>query len=147
MKNLFCYRSLLIVVVAAFALGLQACKKDKDGSPGIDAGNPVAENLTPATASGGTLLTLTGSGLGDMRKIVFDKDSVPAPFYPTLNTANALVFRVPDTVSGGPQNIVLTNSAGRQLLVPFTGLAFPSVAAVSNYNFVAGTELILTGNN
>lgn len=147
MKKLFSYRSLLIIMIAALAFCLQACKKDKDGSPGIKAGNPVAENLTPSTASGGTLLTLTGTGLGDIRKIVFDKDSVPAPFQPTLNTENAIIFRVPDTVSGGPQNIVLTNSAGRSLLVPFTGLAFPSVSSVSNYDFVAGTELTLTGNN
>jgi hypothetical protein len=147
MKKLFRYKSFLIVLVAAWILALQACKKDSDGMPDMESGNPVAENLTPATASGGTLLTLTGSGLGDMRKIVFDKDSVPAPFYSTLNTENAVVFRVPDTVSGGLQNIVLTNGAGKTLLVPFTGLAFPSVTAVSNYDFVAGTELTLTGNN
>ncbi|MCS3800506.1 IPT/TIG domain-containing protein [Niastella sp. OAS944] len=147
MKKLFCFRSLIIVIVAALVLYVQACKKDKDGSPDVEAGNPVAESLTPSTASGGTLLTLTGTGLGDMRKIVFDKDSVPAPFQSTLNTENAIIFRVPDTVSGGLQNIVLTNSAGKQLLVPFTGLAFPSVTSVSNYNFVAGTELTLRGNN
>jgi hypothetical protein len=147
MKKLFCYKYLFIVLVAALALGLQACKKDKDGRPDIKAGNPVAENLSPSTASGGTMLTLTGTGLGDMKKIVFDKDSVPVGFYPTLNTDNAIVFRVPDTVSGGAQNIVLTNSAGKTLLVPFTGLAFPSVSKVSNYDFVTGTELTLTGNN
>lgn len=147
MKKIFFYNSFLIVLVATWVLALQACKKDGDGKPDIEPGNPVASNLTPASASGGTLLTLTGTGLGDMRKIVFDKDSVPAPFYTTLNTETAIVFRVPDTVSGGPQNIVLTNGAGRQLLVPFTGLAFPSVTTVSNYDFVAGTELTLTGNN
>lgn len=147
MKKLFFYNSFLIVLVATWVLAFQACKKDSDGMPDIESGNPVAENLTPSTASGGTLLTLTGTGLGDMRKIVFDKDSVPAPFYTTLNTENAVVFRVPDTISGGPQNIVLTNGAGRQLLVPFTGMAYPSVTTVSNYDFVAGAELTLTGNN
>jgi hypothetical protein len=147
MKKLFRYKSFLIILIAAWVLTLQACKKDSDGIPDMESGNLVAENLTPSTASGGTLLTLTGSGLGDIRRILFDKDSVPAPFYTTLNTENAVVFRVPDTISGGPQNIVLTNGAGKQLLVPFTGLAFPSVTAVSNYDFVAGTELTLTGNN
>jgi hypothetical protein len=147
MKKLFCYRSFLIVLVVLSVLLLQACKKDKDGNPGAPSGNLIAENLTPSTASGGTLLTLTGTGLGDIRKIVFDKDSVPAPFYSTLNTESAIVFRVPDTVSGGAQNIVFTNGAGKTLTVPFTGLAFPSVTAVSNYDFEAGTELTLTGNN
>lgn len=147
MKKIFLYNAFLIVLVATWVLALQACKKDSDGMPDMESGNPVATNLTPSTASGGTLLTLTGTGLGDMRRIVFDKDSVPAPFYTTLNTESAVVFRVPDTISGGPQNIVLTNGAGRQLLVPFTGLAFPAVTAVSNYDFTAGTELTLTGNN
>ena len=147
MKKIFLYNAFLIVLIATWVLALQACKKDSDGMPDMESGNPVATNLTPSTAAGGTLLTLTGTGLGDMRRIVFDKDSVPAPFYTTLNTESAVVFRVPDTISGGPQNIVLTNGAGRQLLVPFTGLAFPSVTAVSNYDFTAGTELTLTGNN
>jgi hypothetical protein len=146
MKKLFCYK-LLLVIVASVALTLHSCKKDKDGSPDVKAGNPVAESLTPSTAAGGTVLTLTGSGLGQIRKIVFDKDSVPASFYTTLNTESALVFRVPDTVSGGPQNIVFTNSEGKTLLVPFTGLAFPSVTSASNYDFVAGDQLTLTGNN
>jgi hypothetical protein len=148
MKKLFCYKFLFIaLMVAPLALSLHSCKKDRDGSPDVKAGNPVADSLSPSTASGGTLLTLTGSGLGDMRKIVFDKDSVPASFYTTLNTANAIVFRVPDTISGGPQNIVFTNSDGKVLLVPFNGLAFPSVTSVSNYDFVANTQLTLTGNN
>jgi hypothetical protein len=148
MKKFVNYKYLLIgLVVVAVALVLHSCKKDSDGSPGTKAGNPVAESLTPSSASGGTLLTLKGSGLGDMRKIVFDKDSVPASFYTTLNTESAIVFRVPDTISGGAQNIVFTNSDGRVLLVPFTGLAFPSVTDVSNYDFVAGTQITLTGNN
>jgi hypothetical protein len=148
MKKLFRYRSLLFIsIVAALALSLHSCKKDDDGAPDVKAGDPVAESLTPASAAGGTVLTLKGTGLGDIRKIVFDKDSVPASFYTTLNTESALVFRVPDTVSGGAQNIVFTNSAGKTLLVPFNGLAFPSVTSVSNYDFVTGTQLTLIGNN
>ncbi|THU40061.1 cell shape determination protein CcmA [Niastella caeni] len=148
MKKLFQYKFLLIVLaVGSLAVTLDSCKKDGDGSPDIKAGNPVADSVSPSTAAGGATLTLKGSGLGQIRKIVFDKDSVPASFYTTLNTENALVFRVPDTISGGPQNIIFTNSEGRTLSVPFTGLAFPSVTSVSNYDFVAGTQLTLTGNN
>ena len=148
MKKYFNYKFLLIGCIAAsLVLGLHACKKDGDGSPDIKAGDPVAGDLTPSTAAGGTVLTLTGSGLGDIRKIIFDKDSVPAPFYTTLNTESAIVFRVPDTVSGGPQNIVFINSAGKTLSVPFTGLAFPNIMNVSDYNFAAGTKIELTGVN
>lgn len=148
MKKFIYYRSLAIGFIAAcLVMTLHSCEKDHDGNPGDPSGDPVAESLTPGSAAGGTTLTLKGAGLGDIRKIVFDKDSVPASFYTTLNTANAIVFRVPDTVSGGQQNIVFTNGAGKTLLVPFNGLAYPNVTSVSNYDYVAGTELTLTGNN
>jgi hypothetical protein len=148
MKKLFCYKLLIIVLVAVpLALSLDACKKDKDGSPDMEAGNPVAESLTPSTAAGGTVLTLKGSGLGDIRKIIFDKDSVPASFYTTLNTESSIVFRVPDTISGGAQNIIFTNSDGKTVSVPFKGLAYPKVIEASDYNFVAGTTITLTGVN
>jgi hypothetical protein len=148
MKAIFNYKFLLFACfLSVSAITLHSCKKDSDGSPDIKPGSPVAEILTPDTAAGGTLLTLKGSGLGQMRMIIFDKDSVPASFYTTLNTENAIIFRVPDTVSGGPQNIIFTNSEGKTLSVPFNGLAFPKVSNVSNYDFVAGTQLTLTGNN
>lgn len=148
MKKFIYYRSLAIGFIAAcLVITLHSCEKDHDGNPGDPSGDPVAESLDPGSAAGGTVLTLKGTGLGDIRSILFDKDSVPASFYTTLNTANAIVFRVPDTVSGGQQNIIFTNGAGKTLSVPFTGLAYPSVTSVSNYDYVAGTELTLTGNN
>ena len=148
MKTIFNNKILLFVfVISALAVMLNACKKDSDGSPDTKAGTPVAESLTPASAAGGATITLKGSGLGQIRTIVFDKDSVPASFYTTLNTEGALVFRVPDTVSGGPQNIIFTNSEGKTLSVPFTGLAFPQVSGVSNYDYAAGDQLTLTGIN
>jgi hypothetical protein len=147
MKKLFSYKFLLIVFTATLVVTMYACKKDGDGSPDVKAGSPVAESLSPGTAAGGAVLTLKGSGLGDIRKIVFDRDSVPASFYTTLNTESAIVFSVPDTISGGPQNIIFTNSAGKTLSVPFTGLAFPNISNVSNYNFDGGSKLELTGVN
>src|SRR6185312_9672704 len=79
--------------------------------------------------------------------IVFDKNSAPSGFYSTLNTDKAILFRVPDTAAGGNQQIVLTNSAGKSLSIPFKVLAYPSVTSVTNYNFTEGTEITLTGLN
>jgi len=64
-----------------------------------------------------------------------------------LNTGTAIVFRVPDTISGGPQHIIFTNSAGKTLSVDFNGLAYPKVNSASNYDFVAGTQIVISGNN
>src|SRR3982074_755577 len=109
----------LIFLFIAIVFIFPTCIKESDGSPDVTAGNPVSAGINPAEGAGGLVLTLKGSGLGDMRSIVFDKNNVPATFMSTLNTENAIVFRVPDTAFGGMQNIVFTNSKGNKLSVPF----------------------------
>jgi hypothetical protein len=143
-SNIYITSSLLFL---AFAVTVSSCTKDSDGSPGYKAGNPTFTAISPDSASGGTVITLTGSGLGDMRSIVFDNNSVPAAFYTTLNTETAIVFRVPDTAYGGPQNIVFTNSEGKTLSVPFKVLAYPNVSTAFPTDFQAGTQVTLSGNN
>lgn len=128
-------------------LTLNSCVEDTDGRPQIAPGNPVATQIMPDSAAGGSVVTLTGTGLGDIRTIVFEKQNVPAGFQPTLNTDGALIFRVPAEASGGVQNVIFTNSAGKSVSVPFKVLAYPTVNDVSNYNFTKGTVITLTGNN
>ena len=137
-KNTTAYITLAIF---ASVLAFSACKKDK----GMN--NPTSNQLSPGQGAAGEVLTLTGSDLANMQTIVFEKDNVPVLFNPAFNTANAVIFRVPDTASGGNQNIILTNADGKQLLVQFDVLALPRVTAVSNYNFESGTTLELTGRN
>jgi hypothetical protein len=133
--------SRITIVLFASVLVFSACKKDK----GMD--NPSAGTLDPGQGAAGEVLTLKGSDLANMRTIVFEKDNVPALFNPTLNTANAVIFRVPDTATGGQQNIIFTNNDGRELKVPFNVLAYPNVTGASDYNFDNGTTLQLTGIN
>ncbi|WP_128547363.1 IPT/TIG domain-containing protein [Larkinella soli] len=128
-------------------LTISSCTKDTDGRPQIEPGNPTVSSILPDSAAGGAVVTIQGSGLGDMRTIVFEKQGVPAGFQPTLNSENALIFRVPEDASGGQQNITFTNSAGQSVSVPFRVLAYPSVTDASNFNFTKGTEITLTGNN
>jgi len=135
------------IAVLAMVIFFSACEKDKDGTPDVKPGNMASGMLSPAEAGGGDLLTLSGSGIGDIRSIVFEKNNVPAPFTPTLNTESNLIFHVPDTAYGGSQNVIFTNSAGKTLSVAFNVLAFASVSDVSNYNFTEGVEITLTGNN
>jgi len=127
-------------------LTIAGCTKEEQ-SESKASSNPVADKLDPEKASGNTVLTLTGSGLGGITSVVFEKGNVPAPFNPTLNTDRALIFRVPDTANGGVQNIILTNRLGTQIKVPFNVVALPLVNTASNYNFVEGTEITLVGNN
>jgi hypothetical protein len=148
MQKLFIKRlSLLPLLFLVSILTFTSCEKDSDGSPEVKPGNPQSAGIAPGEAPGGALITLKGTGLGDMRSIVFEKNNVPAPFTTTLNTESAIVFRVPDTAFGGAQKIIFTNSQGKTLEVPFTVIAMPSVTSVSNYNFTTGTQISLKGNN
>lgn len=133
----------------SFLLLLAACSKEdiNDGSPDVKPGNMTFASINTDSASGGAMLTVQGNGLGSIRSIIFDKNNAPANFYSTLNTDKAILFRIPDTAAGGEQQIVLTNSVGKTLSIPFRVLAYPSVNAVSNYNFTAGSEITLTGLN
>ncbi|WP_165759073.1 IPT/TIG domain-containing protein [Niastella yeongjuensis] len=133
--------SYIAIIFFAGLLVFSACKKEK----GMD--NPTASQLSPLLGAAGDVLTLTGDDLANIQTIVFEKDNVPCLFNPTLNTANAVIFRVPDTASGGDQNIVLTNIEGKQVSVQFNVLALPRVTEASNYNFTGGTVLELTGRN
>lgn len=129
------------------ALAITACKKDEPGTPEFKSGSLSVNRIEPDSAAGGSVLIAKGSGLGSISSIVFEKDNVPATFNPVFNNDEAIVFRVPDTASGGQQNIVITNAAGNTVKIPFKVLALPSVADVSNYNFSPGTLITLTGNN
>lgn len=141
-------KDLRIFLLAALAvlLTISSCTKEEQ-SESKASSNPVANKLDPEKASGNTVLTITGSGLGGMTNIVFENGNVPASFNPVLNTDNAIIFRVPDTANGGAQNIILTNRSGVQLKVPFNVVALPLVNSASNYNFTNGTEITLDGNN
>jgi hypothetical protein len=145
MKTIKSLNVFLLACLAGIVM-LAGCTKEEQ-SQSKASNNPAANKLEPEKASGNTVLTITGSGLGDMTSIVFEKGDVPASFNPVLNTDNAIIFRVPDTANGGVQNIVLTNRLGAQVRVSFNVVALPLVNTASNYNFTADTEITLDGNN
>lgn len=136
-----------IMIMLFFVGALASCKKDPDGTPQYSAGDLQVQRIEPDSASGGSVLTLKGSGLGQISSVMFEKDSVPALFNPVFNTDNSLVFRVPDTASGGVQDIIFTNSNGKSAKVSFRVIALPSITAVSTNEVVAGAEVTLTGIN
>ncbi|GAB2792300.1 hypothetical protein GCM10027275_41510 [Rhabdobacter roseus] len=147
MKKLFQPLAGAGLIALLLNVSLSSCTQDTDGSPQIGPGNLTVSEIRPDSAAGGTLLTVMGSGMGAIRSIVFEKDNVPAGFYSTLNTDDAILFRVPEEAIGGEQKIIFTNSAGKTASTTFRVLAYPSVASASNYNFTKGTRITLTGNN
>ena len=148
MKQIIIARiSILALIITAFAFSISSCVKDTDGSPSYPAGTPVLTNIEPVEGQGGTMLTIAGTGLGDIRSAVFSSGSVPATVTSTLNTDTHLLIRVPDTAVGGDQKIVLTNSEGKTLEIPFKVIALPILSSVFPNDFEAGSTVTITGNN
>jgi hypothetical protein len=110
-------------------------------------GTPTSNGIKPDSAASGVVLTLTGSGLSNIRSVVFDKNNTPAALNPNFNTDNAVIFRVPDTAAIGTQNIVFTNADGKKLTVPFKVLALATITSANIYEFTAGSQITLTGSN
>jgi hypothetical protein len=144
MKSFKFKRFALLLLLASSFLG--ACTKEEDKPEASE--NPKANALEKSEGSAGDVITITGDNLGGVRSILFEKDSVSAPFNPVLNNDRAIVFRVPDDATGGEQNIILTNALNKQIVVAYKVVALPTVTEVSNYNFVpGGPALTLKGNN
>ncbi len=147
MKKTTTYFIILPALLLSVALIFSSCKKDTDGSPEANPGNPVFQSVSPTEAPGGTVVTVSGTGLGDIRSITFSNNDVPAGVTSTLNTDTHILFRVPDTAYGGNQNIVITNSEGKSISVPFKVIALPIVSTAWPSDFQSGSTVTLTGNN
>lgn len=136
-----------IIIFTACVL-FYSCAKDSDGSNFSKVGTPAFLSISNDSAANGAVIYVTGTGLGDIRSIIFDKENVPARITPTLNTSSSIIFNVPDTAKGGQQNIILTNSNGQSITIPFKVMAFAKVtASAPAQDFITGTELTLTGVN
>lgn len=131
------YRLLLVAISTTVLLA--GCDKDDL--------NPKPNLLAPGAGASNTLLTLTGTGIGKVRTIYFETDSVVAPFNTNFNTNDALLFRVPTDAVPGQQLILFKNVDGTEFSVPFNVLGFATITDASDYNFTQGTQITLTGKN
>jgi hypothetical protein len=136
---------LAFTLLTVIAVTLVSCYKE-DAVPQVS-NSPSVSAVTPLEGPGGTLITVSGAGLGQVKSIVFATQNVPATFNPAFNSDNNILFRVPDTAFGGNQDVILTNTLGKEVKIQFKVIALASVSSVSAYEFEAGTSLTLTGNN
>lgn len=109
--------------------------------------SPSAREVSPPQGASNELLTVTGKDLSNVVTIYFDKENVQAGFNPNFNTNEAILFRVPADAVPGDQNIVFINKNGTEFSIPFNVLGFANIISVSNYNFSADEEIVLTGKN
>src|SRR5437867_3408291 len=121
-------KSIFKINIISLCLLVFACTKEKNYKLTVASDNPVVNALDPGQAPANSLLTVTGSGLGDIRSIVFDSGNIGASFNPVFNTDNSLMFRVPLEALPGQQKIVFTNGAGKQFSLPFKVMGLPAVS-------------------
>lgn len=112
-----------------------------------DSLSPSAQEVSPPQGASNELLTVTGKDLSNVETIYFDKENIKAVFNPNFNTGKAILFRVPADAVPGEQNIVFTNMDGTEFSIPFNVLGFANIISVSNYNFSANDQIVLTGKN
>jgi len=108
--------------------------------------NPAPNKIDPGKGAGNAVITLTGSGLKNVRSITFDLGNVPVAFNTNFNTDNAIIFRVPAAANVGDQHIVFTTTAGYQFSVPFTVLAVPTLTSAFPNEWEAGGTITIKGN-
>lgn len=146
-KTIIARISILALIITTLAFSTLSCKKDSDGSPQYAAGTPALTSVSPVEGQGGTMLTLSGSGLGEIRSAIFSSGNVPAAITSTLNTDTHLLIRVPDTAVGGDQKLILTNSLGKSVEIAFKVIALPIMTTVYPPEFETGSTVTITGNN
>jgi len=140
-KTCFSVTSILLSLLA-----LSSCEKEE--STGSEASsNPRVDVIAPEKGASNEVLTITGSGIGGITSVMFETDSVTASFNPNFNTESALIFRIPVDAVPGEQDIIFRNSKGIEFKASFNVLGLPTVQTVSNYNYMPGTDITLTGKN
>lgn len=146
MKSIFIRNVKAIFTLIAVTVIFFSCKKEEGVK--FDDSNPRVSKVSPeGSAPAGEVVTLEGSGLSGIQTITFENGNVPVSFNPVFNNSQALIFRVPDTAWGGPQNIILKNSGGTEVKIPFNVIALPTVASAFPTDFAAGSLITINGNN
>lgn len=141
------YQNALMILVSGLLM-LASCKKDDDGESRAGASsNPQVSAITPAVGAAGEVLTVTGSGLGGIETIWFEKDSVKAGFNPNFNTDKAILFRIPEDAIPGDQKVYLKNTSGKIIELGFKVLGLATITEVSNNNYTPGQSITLKGRN
>ena len=129
----------MILLIIASAVAITSCKKDVNVTPKID-------DITPGSGAGNALITVTGSGLQNIKSAVLDLGNVPIALNSNFNTSTAILLRVPVNANVGPQHIVFTNTSGFQYSLAFTVLSVPSITSAIPLEWQEGSEITLMGN-
>jgi hypothetical protein len=129
----------MTLLLIAGTIAVTSCKKDVNV-------NPTINEIDPGSGAGNALITVTGTGLRNIRSAVLDLGNVPIALNSNFNTDNAILFRVPVDANVGPQHVVFTNSGGYQYSMAFTVLAVPSITSAIPLEWEAGSRITLIGN-
>ena len=111
---------------------------------------PSITDVSPSSATVGTVLTITGSNFGDSQdatNVTFSTNT--PPFYqavtPSSWTETSITVTVPSIAATGNVYVVVGNTGSNTL--PFTVIPTPNVSSLSTNSGVGGTQVIINGSN
>ena len=104
---------------------------------------PVITSFTPATGAVGTSVVITGTNLTGATQVTFNGTNAPTF---TVNSATQVTVSVPAGATTGPIALTTPISTGVSA-TPFIVIPAPIVASFSPTGGVAGTVVVLTGDN
>lgn len=106
---------------------------------------PTLVSISPSSgpATGGTVVTLTGTGFTGASSVKFG--ATPATFYFVLSDSLIVAIAPPGT---GTVPVTVTTAAGTSAGLPFTYVSVPALAAItpSSGPVTGGTTVTLTGS-
>ncbi len=110
----------------------------------VDA-TPVVTSISPDSAAAGTVLTITGTNLGDAHDSIyinFNGTTVPA----SSANENSLLVTVPAAASPGTFNLTVSVNSYSSAGTSFTVIPTPTVQLVNPNVGVSGTPVNISGN-
>src|SRR5688500_7734563 len=146
MKKIYRYFYPALIIFAVFAAVLVSCSEDEADQPLITNVRLTEKDSTIAGGEFGLMIAIQGSGLSDVRKVLFN--DVETLLVPTFITSTNIICLIPDSPPATINNkdTVITAS-GKTATYDFTViLPEPVILGVYNEYALPGTENAIIGN-
>jgi len=111
----------------------------------VDA-TPTITGISPGTGAAGTVVTLTGTNLGNSADYI-QVSFAGATATPTSENENSLTATVPSNAVAGNVSVSVNANGYSSNGIGFTVIATPIISLVNPNSGVAGTPVAISGNN
>ncbi len=136
-KNILFMKSVNLFFIFCFAVLIIGCRKKTDA--------PILLNISPVFGPEGTLVTIEGSNLANIKDITFSGQIIN--FNRAYNSDNALLLRIPESVPVGEHEVVITTEGGSFVTNFKVTLEPPEIYKVLPESAAPGETITIYGKN